>query len=75
MAERRRVELGPKDVLVYKGKEIDKDILEAILDTKKRLLWAFVEGADGDIRAVPYSEEHVIWMSEEDVVREQDVEL
>lgn len=75
MAERRRVELGSRDVLVYKGKEIDKNILEAIVDTKKRLLWAFVEGAEGDVRAVPYSEEQVIWMSEEDVVREQDVEL
>lgn len=70
-----RVELGPRDVLVYKGKEIDQNILEAIIETDKRLLWAFVCGEYGDIRAVPYSEEEVIWMAESDVIREQDVEI
>jgi hypothetical protein len=71
-----RVELGKKDVLVYKGFEIDRNILDAIVSTDKRLLWAF-ERSDMDttIRARPYSEEQVIWMSENDVVKEHDVEI
>lgn len=63
------------EVLVYKGFEIDRIVLDAVIDTNKRLLWAFVLGRNGDIRAVPYSEEEVIWMAESDIVREQDVEI
>jgi hypothetical protein len=70
-----RVELEAGDVLVYKGKDIDLTILEAILDTDKRLLWAFVRSENGDIHPVAYSEAHVIWMAESDVLREQDVEV
>jgi hypothetical protein len=70
-----RVELGSRDVLVYKGKDIDRGILEAIIDTDKRVLWAFIENAEGTICAFPYSENEVIWMEESDVLREQDVEI
>jgi hypothetical protein len=70
-----RVELRPRDVLVYKGKEIDHAILDALIDGDKRLLWAFVHGEHGDVRAVPYSEEQVIWMAESDVLKEKEVEL
>ncbi len=75
MAFGNRVELHARDVLVYKGKEIDRNILEAILETDKRLLWAFVRGENGDVRAIPYSEEQVIWMSEKDVLQPDDVEI
>jgi hypothetical protein len=70
-----RVVLRSKDVLVYKGMEVDKNILDAIIGTDKRLLWAFIRKEDGSIIAVPYTEEQVIWMSESDVRREQDVEI
>ena len=75
MASGRRVELTARDVLVYKGLEIDREILDAVVDTNKRLLWAFVRGDGGDVRAVPYSEEQVIWMADSDVVKERDVEV
>jgi len=71
----RRVELSRSEVLVYKGREIDRDVLDAIVDTNKRLLWAFVSGENGDVRAIPYSEVHVIWLSEDDIVKERDVEV
>lgn len=69
------VELKRGEVLSYKGMTIDRDVLDAVVDTNKRLLWAFVRGDDGDIRAVPYSEEHVIWLAESDVLQERDVEI
>jgi hypothetical protein len=72
----KRVELSKLDILVYKGMEIDRTVLDAIVDNDKRLLWAFVSSADGTaVRAIPYSESHVIWMTEEDVLKEQDVEI
>lgn len=73
-SERRRVELGKLDDLVYKGFIIDRVILDAIVETDKRLLWAFVHKGD-EVRAMPYSESEVIWMTEDDVVKEQDVEI
>jgi hypothetical protein len=75
MARGIRVELSANEILVYKGLEIDREILDAVIDTNKRLLWAFVRGDGGDVRAVPYSEEQVIWMADSDVVRERDVEV
>ena len=64
MSAANRVELGSRDVLVYKGKLIDRSILDAIVDNPdKRLLWAFVLNDYGDIRCFPYSEERVIWRS------------
>jgi hypothetical protein len=72
---RRRVELGRGEVLVYKGMEIDQQVLDAVVETNKRLLWAFVRGEGGDVRAVPYSEDHVIWLSESDITKEREVEI
>lgn len=75
MPQIRRVELGVREVLVHKGMEIDREILDAITDPNKRLLWAFVRGSGGDIRAIPYSEERVIWLAASDLHQEQDVEV
>lgn len=75
MSARRPVELRAREVLVYKGMEIDRAVLDAIVSTDKRLLWAFIKNPVGDIVAVPYSEEQVIWMSESDIRTEQDVEI
>jgi hypothetical protein len=71
----KRIELGRDEVLVHKGLEIDRDVLDAVVDTNKRLLWAFVRGRNGDIRAVPYSESHVIWLTEDDIIKPEEVEI
>ncbi len=63
----RRVEVGSLDTLVYKGQEIDLGVLEAIVDTNNRLLWAFMKDRKGDVRAVSYTEADVIWLTENDV--------
>lgn len=73
--EQRRVEITEGDILVYGAMEFNTEILDAMLTTDKRLLWAFVQGVDGDVRAIPYSEEHVIWMSELDILQPKDVEI
>ena len=75
MSEKRRVELKRDEVLVHRGQEIDVDVLDAIVDTRHRLLWAFVKGAAGDIRAVSFSESQCIWMTEDDVVKPEEVEI
>jgi hypothetical protein len=72
--ERRQVVLGGNDVLLHRGMFIDSEVLDAILSTDKRLLWAFIRNGE-DVQACPFSEEEVIWMTEHDVVREQDVEI
>jgi hypothetical protein len=71
----RRVEVRKGDVLVYQGKEIAQDVLEAVTGTGRRLLWAFVANDNGDIMAVPYTEEECIWMSASDVRKENEVEI
>lgn len=72
----RTVLLRPDDVLVYRGKAIDREVLDAILSGKnKRLLWAFVANEAGDVQAVPYTEEECVWMQESDVTRPEEVEL
>lgn len=73
--ERRQVELEPGDVILHRGMLIDAEVLDAILSTDKRLLWAFVRGAEGTIQACPFSETEVIWMQESDVVQPEDVEI
>ncbi len=71
----KRIVFEAENTIVYKGMEIEASVLDSILDTNKRLLWAFVLGVNGDVRAVPYDESHVIWMAEKDVLKEQDVEI
>jgi hypothetical protein len=72
----RRVELTTSEVLVYKGMEIDREILNAVVSTDRRLLWAFVRSEDGlSVRAVPYSEEQCVWFGEADVTPEREVEI
>lgn len=76
MAKQKYVVLNEDEVLIYKGMEIDQDVLDAVIDSNKRLLWAFVRGTThGTVRAVPYSEERVIWLAESDIIKEQDVEI
>jgi hypothetical protein len=74
-AVRRRVVLGRNDVVFHRGMEIDTNILDAVLSSDKRVLWAFVKNGDGNVMAVPYSEDHVIWLTEDDLHRPKDVEV
>ena len=70
MAAKRRVVVRRDDVLVLNGFEIDASTLIDITKPDKRLLWAFVKSEDGtDIRPVAYSEDRVIWLTSEDLVR------
>ena len=74
--ESRQVLLSSGETLLYRGIEIPTEMLDAVLESgSKRVLWAFVRGENKDIMAVPYDEEHVIWMAESDVVRPEDVEV
>ena len=70
MAVRRRLTITRDDVLVLNGFELDASTLIDITKPDKRLLWAFVKSEDGtDIRPVAYSEDRVIWLTSEDLVR------
>lgn len=56
-----------RNVLVIGDDEIDLDILDAVIDPKRRLLWAFVRKSDGRIQPVPFREEQVIWLEPGDL--------
>lgn len=73
--ESRRVEVEPGDVIVYKGKEIDAEVLASMLDTSKRLLWAFAVSDTDDIMAFAYTEAEVLWLQPDDILQPEDVEL
>lgn len=70
----RRIQVRPGDVLVINGHEISADILREIISPDKRLLWAFVRGANGrDIQPIPYDERLCIWLTQEDLHRTIDL--
>jgi hypothetical protein len=71
----RRITMRDGDVLVYKGLELDQDVLEAVTGTDRRLLWAFIKGDGGDVRAVPFTEEECVWLTESDLHDERDIEV
>jgi len=64
----RTLIIRSNDTLVFKGYEIDASIMEAIVNTDARLLWAFVKKGH-DIQPVPYDETHCVWLTDEDLVR------
>lgn len=70
----RRVEVGCADVLVYRGVEIDCALLDVVLGKNSRVLWAFIS-KDDRIMAVPYGEDQCIWMTPEDVMQPNEVEV
>ena len=71
----RQVRLNPGDRLVYRGLEIDTFVLDAILDTETRLLWAFEADGKGGVTVSPHSEETVIWLSSDDVATPEEIEI
>ena len=62
----RRIIVRKDDMLVFKGYEIDAEVLRAIVNPDVRALWAFVKRGS-QIQPVAYAEDRVIWLSEEDV--------
>ena len=70
MVAKRRLIVHADDVLVLNGFEVDADVLIEITKPGKRLLWAFTKSEDGtEIHPVAYSEDRVIWLTDEDLVR------
>ena len=70
MAAKRRVVVRRDDVLVIGGFEIDADVLTEIVKPNRRMLWAFVQSDDGlRIQPTPFTEDKVIWLTNEDLVR------
>ena len=62
----RRITVRKDDVLVFKGYEVDAEVLRAMIDPQPRVLWAFVRQGSR-IQPIAYSEEQVIWLTEEEV--------
>jgi hypothetical protein len=71
----RRVDLHPGDRLVYRGLEIDTSVLDAVLNTDVRILWAFESDGKGGITLVPHTEETCVWLSADDVATPEEIEI
>ena len=72
MAAKRRIVVHRDDVLVLNGFEVDASILIDITKPNRRLLWAFVKSEDETaIQPVCYGEDRVIWLTDEDLVRDK----
>lgn len=61
--------LRKEDVIVLGGVELHCDTLRAMIDPEARLLWGFVRNDLGDIMAVPYTENQLIWLDDKDLER------
>jgi hypothetical protein len=72
MIPRRRptMSAAPRNssLVLHKGYEISREILDAIVSDNQRVLWAFIK-RDGQIMAVPYDESRVIWLQDSDLER------
>ena len=71
----RQVRLNPGDRLVYRGLEIDTSVLDAVLNTDVRILWAFESDGKGGITLMPHTEESCIWLSADDVATPEEIEI
>lgn len=72
----KRIEVNRDDTIVYRGMTVDPELLDIIVDAERRVLWGFMRDAKtGDVRAIPYTEDQVIWMTDKDVLQPEDVEL
>ncbi len=61
------------DVVVYGGVEIPADVLAVIVHPTARVLWAFIQ-EQGRVQPVAYDESRVIWLTSEDLTREDAAE-
>jgi len=71
----RQVVLHPGDRLVYRGLEIDTSVLDAVLNTDVRILWAFEPDGKGGVVVTPHTEETCIWLSADDVATPEEIEI
>lgn len=62
---KRHIVVRADDLLIVNGMILDGEVLKAIVNPEKRLLWGFVKHGP-DIRPVCYSEEKVIWLDREE---------
>lgn len=53
-------------VLYIDDLAISVSVLSAIVDPDKRLLWRFARHANA-VEAIPFSEEHVVWLDMEEM--------
>jgi hypothetical protein len=65
----RYVTVRRGDTVVVAGHELDVTVLEQIVNPDPRVLWAFVRNDAGDVQPVAYDETRVIWLADEDLVR------
>ena len=65
----RRIKVQQNDQFEVAGFVIDAEILAPMLDPSVRCLWAFVHDGAGKVQPVPYTEERVIWLQEDDLRR------
>lgn len=55
--------------ILYGTVSFDLEILESIMNSDCRMLWAFVRDEYGDVMACPYTEDQVIWLTDKDIER------
>jgi hypothetical protein len=53
------------DTIVIGDYSVSAEVLATIINPDARLLWAFIE-KDGRIQPVPYGEDKVIWLTDND---------
>jgi hypothetical protein len=66
----QRVKVRSADTIIIGNYEVDASTLEQVLDPRNRVLWAFIE-RDGKVQPVAYVEDRVIWLTDEDLVRNE----
>jgi hypothetical protein len=66
----QRVRVRAADTILIGTYEVDAGTLEQVLNPKNRVLWAFIE-RDGCVQPVAYTEDRVLWLTDEDLVRNE----
>ena len=61
----RRIEVWADDTVVIGDYAVSAEILATILNPDARLLWAFIE-KNGKLQPIPYGEDKVIWLTDND---------
>lgn len=64
----REIVVHPEDTLIVNGWRVEANVLTEILKPEQRVLWAFLL-QDGQVQPCPYDESKVIWLTDEDLVR------
>ena len=67
----RRIVVHDDDVLMVGSLALDGEVLKAIVNPKKRLLWYFMRNENGDVQPVALDETKVIWLTDNDCERSE----